>query len=234
MHPTVRAARVAGVWYVLLVAAGLVGFVYAGSLVVSGDAAATAHNILASETLYRVSIVVVVAGAVVWIFLVRSLDSLLGGINRGQASLMVTFVLVSVPLLLLQALCELAALMFMHGGSFLSAFNQSQLDALSMACIQFSGRVTDVNTVFFGLWLLPLGALVYASGFIPRIFGVLLIIDCFAYLAISLVALLNVPPPYSTVINDILILPQQAGELAFVAWLLIKGANVQAAEASAA
>ena len=234
MHPTVKAARIAGAWYLLLVVTSLFSFIYGNSVVVSGNATATAHNILSSETLYRVSIVFLLLAGVVFILLVRALYTLLSGVNRSQAWLMVTFALVSIPISFVGALFQFAAVTFMHGASFISGFNQSQLDALGMAFLNLSTQLANVNSIFFGLWLLPFGALVYASGFIPRIFGVLLIINCFAYLAISLVAMLNVPPPYSTVFQAVVLLPQAAGELSIMAWLLIKGARVQAMEASAA
>ena len=234
MHPTVRAARVAGAWYLLLVVTSLFSYIYGNSVVVSGNAAATAHNILPSETLYRASIVFVLIAAVVFILLVRALYRLLSGVNRNLAWLMVTFGLVSIPISFVGALFQFAAVTFMRGGSYLSAFNQSQLDAMGMAFLNLSTQMANLDSIFFGLWLLPLGALVYASKFIPRVFGVLLIINCFAYLAISLVAMLNVPPPYSTVFQAVVLLPQAAGELSFMAWLLIKGARVQALEATAA
>jgi hypothetical protein len=228
MHPTVRAARVAGAWYLLNVVTSLFSYIYGNSMVVSGDAAATAHNILANETLYRISIVIGLVAAVAFIMLVRALYRLLGTIDRNQAWLMMTFVLVSIPISFVGALNRFAAVTFMHGGSYLSTFSQSQLDSLGMAALNMSSQVANLNSIFFGLWLLPFGLLVYASGFIPRIFGILLVINCFAYLAISLVAMLGVPPPYSTVFQAVVLLPQAAGELSIMAWLVIKGANVQA------
>ncbi len=73
MHPTVKAARIAGAWYLLLVVTSLFSFIYGNSVVVSGNATATAHNILSSETLYRVSIVFLLLAAVVFILLVKAL-----------------------------------------------------------------------------------------------------------------------------------------------------------------
>ena len=102
-------------------------------MVVSGNATATAHNILTSETLYRVSIVLLLVAAVVFILLVRALYSLLSGVSRSQAWSMVTFALVSIPISFVGALFQFAAVTFMRGASFRSEFNQSQLDAAGMA-----------------------------------------------------------------------------------------------------
>src|SRR5215831_1508266 len=160
MHPTVKAARIAGAWYLLLVVTSLFSFIYGNSVVVSGNARDTAHNILSSETLYRVSIVFVLVAAVLFILLVRALYRLLSDINRNQAWLMVAFVLVSIPISFVGALFQFAATTFMRGGSYLSAFNQSQLEAMGMAFLNLSVQLANLNSIFFGLWLLPFGLLV--------------------------------------------------------------------------
>jgi len=81
-----------------------------------------------------------------------------------------------------------------------------------------------VNAIFWGLWLFPFGVLVMRSGFVPRILGVLLIVNCFAYLAVSLTSLLL--PSYASVVARVAVIPEAAGELPIVVWLLIKGAKV--------
>jgi hypothetical protein len=230
-NPTVRTARIAGAWYLLLIVASLFSFIYGGSLVVEGNPAATAHNLEGSETVYRVSVVAALLAAVVWILLARALYRLLSPVHRGQASLMVTFVVVSVPLSFLEGIDQLGALTVIQGGGYLSAFSQSQLQAAGLLLIELSRQVADVNSIFFGLWLLPFGVLVYRSGFIPRVFGVLLVINCFAYLAISLVAMLGVPAQFASIYSKVVLLPQAAGELSIMAWLLIRGANLRSPRA---
>jgi hypothetical protein len=137
-QPTVRAARIAGALYLLLVVTSLSSFLYIGSLIVSGDATSTANNILASETLFRLAIVVSLVSSIVFIFLARALYRLLSGVNEGYASLMVSFVLVSIPISFLGGLMQIAAVQLLHGASFLSGFDPDLLRALAMFFLNLS------------------------------------------------------------------------------------------------
>ena len=106
-----KTARMAGALYLVSAIAAGVPLIYvSGTLAVAGNAAATAGNILASETLFRASMVSELAGAVIFIFMVRALYRLLVGVDKAQASLMVTLVLISVPITFLNVLMEVAAL----------------------------------------------------------------------------------------------------------------------------
>ena len=229
-HPTVKAARVAGAWYLLLVITGAFSYMYLPSLIVPGNATATANNIVASETIFHIAIIAELTEGVVAIFLSLALYRLLKGVNKEYASLMVILgALVSVPILFLNVLNEFAALILLSGANFLSGFNQAQLDSLSMVFLNLHSQGLAVSQIFAGLWLFPFGILVYRSGFIPRIFGILLVVNGFAYLGISLVSLLSLP--YGNVIDLVLLPPQALGQLSIVAWLLIKGAKVQSMNA---
>jgi hypothetical protein len=95
---------------------------------------------------------------------------------------------VSIPIALLNVLNEIAALTLIHGADFLSVFDEPQRDALAMLFLNLHFQGFMVAQVFWGLWLIPFGVLVFKSGFLPRILGVLLIIACFGYLTNSLVA----------------------------------------------
>ena len=129
-----------------------------------GNAGETASNILASETLFRIGIMGELISAIVLIFAVRALYRLLSGVNKGYASLMVTFVLVSVPISFLNVLNEIAALELLSGASFLGVFQKSQLDALVMVFLNLHSDGLDVVNIFWGLWLFPFGVLVYIFG----------------------------------------------------------------------
>ena len=219
-----KTARIAGAPYLLSAAAAGVPLIYIPSaLIVDGTATATAHNILASETIFRACIVSELIGAIVFIFLVRALYRLLSGVNKTHASLMVTLVLVSVPITFLNVLNEIAALTLMHGAYSLSVFDNSQRDALAMLFLGLHGDGANVANIFWGLWLLPFGVLVMRSGFFPRILGLWLIADCFALVAVSLTGLLL--PSHLNVLNRVAILPE-LGELWMIAWLLIKGVRM--------
>jgi hypothetical protein len=230
MQPSLKAARIAGALYLLLVVTSLLSFAYLGSLIVPGDATATANNILASETLVRIGILVGLAASIVFIFLARALYRLLSGVNKGYASLMVNLVLVSIPITFLGAAAQIAAVQIIHGANFLSVFNQNQLNALAMVFLNFSNQISAANSIFFGLWLFPFGILVYRSGFIPKIFGILLYINGAAYLANCF--LYFVLPGIASAAAPVLIVFYLVGEPPMVGWLLIKGVRVRSVAAN--
>ncbi len=233
MHPTDKAARIAGALYLLLVVTGVFTVIYVPrTLYVPGNATATASNILAHETLFRLGIVDGIISTVIFIFLVMALYHLLSGVDKKHASLMVALVLVSVAVGLVDVVNNVAALVLVRGADFLAVFDKPQRDALAMLFLGLDGQVL-VNQVFWGLWLFPFGLLVMRSGFLPRILGVWLIINGFAYLTISFTGLLL--PQYQKMVSSIAF-PALLGEVAIMLWLLIKGAKVQplAAPASSA
>jgi hypothetical protein len=193
-------------------------------LIVPGNATATASNVLASEMLFRIGIVAALLSSVAFVFLVMALYRLLGGVNKTHASLMVALVLISVAIGFVNEVNNIAALILFRGAEFLSAFDRSQLDALGMLFLRLRGQGLVVNEIFWGLWLFPFGLLVMRSGFIPRILGVLLIINGFAYVVASLTSLLA--PAYANLVERIALIPA-TGELWVMLWLLIKGVRAQ-------
>jgi hypothetical protein len=162
-------------------------------------------------------------GAILFVFLVRTLYRLLTGVDKTYASLMVTLVLVSVPITSLNVLNDIIALTLLHGAKFLSVFDQPQRDALAMLFLGLHGDGITLANIFNGLWLVPFGILVMRSGFIPRILGMLLIADGCALVAVSLTALLL--PAYLDIVSRVAIIPE-LGELWMMAWLLIRGVRV--------
>jgi Domain of unknown function (DUF4386) len=231
MNPTRKTARIAGALYLLSAATAGVPLLYVPSaLIVSDNAAATANNILASEIVFRACIVSELVGAILFVFLVRTLYRLLTGVDKTYASLMVTLVLVSVPITSLNVLNDMVALTLLHGAKFLSVFDQPQRDALAMLFLGLHGDGTNLANIFNGLWLVPFGILVMRSGFIPRILGILLIADGCALAAVSLTALLL--PAHLDIVSRVAIIPE-LGELWMMAWLLIKGVREQPLPAAA-
>ena len=223
MNSTKKTARIAGLWYLMISIPGAFSLLYIPShFIVSGDAGATASKILASEFLFRIGILSEVIGFLGFIFVVRALYRLLSGVNKSYASLMVTLMLVSIPISLLNVLNEIAALKLVRGGGYLSVFDKGQLEALAMLFLHLHFQGFVVAQVFWGLWLIPFGILVYKSGFLPRILGVLLIIACFGYLANSLDGFGVLPHGVSSVVGQLTIC-----ELPIILWLLIMGARDQ-------
>lgn len=219
--------RYAGVLYLLT---SLVGFFAMGyvprTLIVHGDAAATAGNIASHETLFRLGIAGELVGQAGFIFVALALYDLLKGVNRRQASLMVTLIVVSIPIAFLNELNTIAALVLIRGADFLSLFDKPRRDALAMLFISLHGHGFGVAEIFWGLWLFPLGLLVYRSRFLPRFLGGWLLLAGLAWVSLSLTGM--VAPQYE---DRVYTLSQPAffGEIAFMLWLVIKGAHPPAA-----
>jgi hypothetical protein len=223
MHPTNKAARIAGAIYLSLALTAPFSQMYIpGKLIVRGNATATAANVLNHETLFRLGIVADLFTSVIFICVGLALYRLLRDVNRTWASAMVAFVLVSAGIGFLNVLNNIAGLILFRGADFLAVFEKPQRDALGMLFLRLHNHGEFINEIFWGVWLLPFGLLVYRSGFLPRFLGVWLILNCFAYVALSLTALLF-PPYYERAFQ--LSMPVLFGELAIILWLLIKGAR---------
>lgn len=227
MHPTDKAARVAGAVYLSMVLTAPFSLIYVPSkLIVSGNATATAENILAHETMFRLSIFGDLVGQVIFICLAIALYRLLSGVNKTWAGLMVAFVLVSAAVGFLNTLNNIAALVLFRGGEFLIVFDKPQRDALGMLFIRLHNQGIFIDEIFWGLWLFPFGLLVFRSGFLPRFLGVWLMINCFGYVVLSATALFF-PDYYQAAFRYSQ--PVLFGELVIMLWLLIKGAKVPTA-----
>jgi hypothetical protein len=228
MHPTDKAARIAGAVYLSLVLTAPFSLLYVpGKLIVTGNATATANNVLAHETLFRLGIVGELFGSVIFILLGLALYRLLNGVNRMWALTMLAFVLVSASVGFLNVLNYVAALNLFRGADFLAPFEKPQRDALAYLFIRLHSQGEFINEIFWGLWLFPFGLLVFRSGFLPRFLGVWLILACFVGVALSMTALLF-PPYYDTAFK--MAQPVLFAELAILLWLLIKGARVKMPE----
>jgi hypothetical protein len=215
--------RFAGLLYILFSIPGFFAMEYVpGKLIVHGNAAATASNIAASETLFRLGIAAQLICHAGFIFVVLALYHLLKGINRRHASLMVTLLVVQIPIAFLNELNSIAALALVRGADFLSIVDKPQREALAMLFLNLHFEGLVVDEIFMGLWLLPLALLVYRSRFLPRFLGVWLAIDGFAWVILSLTEVLS-PQYYDKVFTYSQ--PAFFGEVAFMLWLVIKGAR---------
>ena len=225
MSSTKKTARAAGLLYLLLGIPAAFSLTYLpGKLIVQGNATATAANILASESLFRLGIASQLIAAIISIFLALALYRLLKSVSQQRASLLVILVLIQVPITFLNEVSSLAALMLVRGADFLSVFAKPQRDALAMMFINLHDQGVIASQIFWGLWLFPFGLLVFRSGFLPRFLGVWLLLNGFAYVALSFTGLL-LPPYYKTVFNASL--PVLLGGMMVALWLLIVGAKEQ-------
>jgi len=224
MNSLNKNARGAGLLYILGSVAGFVRLIYIPTkLFVHGNAAATANNILAHESLFRWGIVSSLLCSALWIFVTLALYRLFKGVDHGLAVLMVILgSLMVVPLFFVNSVTDAATLLLARGEDFLSVFDKAQREALAMLFLRLHHNLDLANEIFWGLWLIPLGLLVYKSRFLPRILGVWLIIACFAYLAHSVTGFLF--PQYEDKVFSIASVIN-LGEVAFMLWLAIMGVN---------
>jgi hypothetical protein len=223
-----RQARVAGLLYLLLALTAPFGLVYVPlALIVPGDATATADNLRASEWILRAGIASELVHQVIAVFLVMALYRLFRPVDETQARLLVILgALVSVPIVFVNVLNDVAALILVSDAGYLSAFERPQLDALAYVFLRLHSQGIVVASVFWGLWLFPFGLLVVRSEFIPRVFGYLLMIAGVGYVVSSFTEL--VLPQYAPLVTQITGL-LVFGELPIVFWLLIRGARARPA-----
>lgn len=218
-----RSARIAGLWYLLLAVTGGFGqAVIRGSLVVLGDTTKTIENLLAHETLFRFAAVSDLACQVLQVFLGLALYHLFRDVDRRQARLLLFLVAVMIPVAFLNVLNEWAALIILGGGGNGAGFSTEQIHALAMMFLQFNSQGIVIVGIFWGLWLLPFGILILKSDFIPKVFGVALMVGCASYLADSLTWLIL--PSFGKTVSNIAMIGMLIGEIPVLLWLLIVGA----------
>src|SRR5215467_6644995 len=214
-------ARVAGLLYLIGSIAGVFGILYGPSLIVPGDAAATARNILANASLFRLSIVSALLDQIIFIFVVLALYQLLKPVNQNMAVLMVIFLLLSIPIAMLNELNNVAVLFLLSGADSLKVFTADQLHALVSFFLDLHALGLNIAFLVGAPWFFPMGYLVFKSGFLPKVLGVLLLINGFGYLIDSFAALLFPN------LNVNIVLFTGWVEVVFALWLVIKGVNVE-------
>ena len=232
MRTTKQQARHAGLLYLVLGLFAPIGLLYVpGKLIVSGNAAATAENLRASGWLLRVGIASELIHQAIAVFLVLALYQLFKAVNESYARQVVVLgALVSVPIVFVNVLNEVAALTVVGGADWLSVFDRPQLDALAYLFLRLHGQGITVASIFWGLWLFPFGLLVIRSGFIPRVLGYLLMIAGTAYVIAAFTTL--VLPRYAALVDRIA-LPFEVAELPIIFWLAIWGARSRPTDATA-
>jgi hypothetical protein len=215
-------ARMAGACQLLeAITATLGQVIVLNKLVVSGNAAATAANILGHERLFWLgfaSSLIGVAFHIAWALLMYVL---LKPVNRSLSLLAAFFVLMSCAMQALTSLLYLAPLLILQGGSSLSAFTAEQLQALALMFLKLNQYAFNIDLVFFGLWCVLTGYLIFRSTFLPRILGVLLAID-----GLGFVTYLYPPLAYHLFI-PYLAAASALGEIPLELWLIVMGVNAQ-------
>jgi Domain of unknown function (DUF4386) len=215
-------ARMAGVIAWITTTAGFAAIVR-GRLVVYGDAAATAHNILAHELLFRLAF----AGDVIatlYIVYTLILYNLFRPVNRSLSLLAAFFSLVGCAIGALNCLFLLAPLVVLGGAQFSSAFNVQQVQVLALMFLKLHAQGYNIGMVLFGSYNLLIGYLIFRSTFLPRILGVLLAISGLCYLITCFANFLS--PAFAAHLLPYILVPGGA-ELLLALWLVVVGVNVQ-------
>lgn len=224
MTPLSKEARFAGLLYVLASAVGVVRLIYIPSaLFVEGNAGLTATNIAAHEPLFRLGIVSSLVAAALWLWVTLALYRLLKRVDQDLALVMLILGgLMQVPLFFVNSASDVAALLFARGADFLSAFDKPQRDAFAALFLNLHHHLDLANAIFWGLWLIPFGLLVYRSSFLPRFLGVWLMLACLAWLALSMAGFLL--PAYEDRVQ-VISQPLSLGEVVTMLWLVVMGAK---------
>lgn len=216
-------ARAAGFCYLIVVVTGIFSLAYVPSkLIVNGDLAQTSRNISENQLLLRFGILSSVLCYLAFLILPLILYRLLSHANKTLGMLMVLFAVVSVPISLLNLQSRYAVLSLVNGADFTRILDQSQIySQLGILLNQYSNGIL-IAQIFWGLWLLPFGILVYRSGFLPRIFGILLIAGCFGYL-VNFTCRTLMMDFGTTALASYITLPAALGEIGICLWLQVRG-----------
>jgi hypothetical protein len=217
-------ARIAGFLYLIIIAAGFFAEGYVrGSVIVSGDAAATAHNILASEQLYRLGGAAEFVTLFCDVTIALILYNLLRPVNRSLALLAAFFRLVFTAVYAVLSLAHFAPLVLLGGASYLAPFTPDQLQAMAYLSLKLHALGYNVSLVFFGIHCILIGGLIAGSNFLPRIIGAMLVIAGACYLINSFANF--IAPTLADQLFPYILLPGLVAEGSLALWLFVIGVN---------
>jgi hypothetical protein len=223
-----KAARVAGIGYLIIFVLGIfANFFIFGGLLVRGDAAATANNIMANGLLFRGGMLSWLIVLICDIVIAWALYIFLKPVSKSLSLLTAWFRLVYVTIFGITQLNLLFVLLLLSGTDYLAVFDTNQLQALAMLFLNGHNLGFLIGLVFFGVHLLLLSYLIFKSSYIPKILGVLLILSSLGYLIDSFANfLLPNYADYETIFLLLVAIPGIIGELSFTLWLLLKGTKI--------
>jgi hypothetical protein len=218
-------ARTGGLFYLVIIAMAMFaeGFVR-GRFVVSGDAAATAANIVGSQTLFRAGLAADLVNCALDVAVAVILYVLLRPVSRNLALLAALLRIAADTILGFVGLLHLAASVILGGGDYLMPFSAQQLEALAYLALKLHGLGYSISIVFFGFGCAVLGFLIYRSTYLPKLIGVLLVVTGFCYLFDSFATI--VAPSFSARLYPWPLLPGFVSEVALCFWLIVKGINL--------
>jgi hypothetical protein len=216
-----RLARMTGILYFLVILTGVASEAIARNfIIVPGDIATTVYRITAYEWMFRLAFVISLARFAVLVLMVLALYRLLGPVNKDWSLVMVALALLSIPIGMVSLLFQYAAPLLLSSSGYSTLFTTEQWHAQVLFFIDMQ-TLGDKASQSLAIWLLPLGYLIYKSGFLPRTLGVLMVIAGWGYVTDLLVFFLL--PNLNWQIAGFAFL----AELPFPCWLLMKGVNVE-------
>ncbi len=221
-----RNAHWAGLIYVLLVITGMISLAYVpGQIMVHGDSAQTLANLRAYETLFRFGLIAGLGCQVLYILLPLVLYRLLKTVDEPKARLMAILAIVSVPISFVAYSHKFDILSLLGNTNVSAGFDSAQINAQILLALTSYNNTISMASLFWGLWLLPFGYLVFKSGFLPKILGLFLMAGCFGYV-IELLGTTLWPTTFNASgISTFISLPSAIGEIGIAFWLLIMGAK---------
>jgi hypothetical protein len=219
-----KTARMAGFLYLIYIVATMIAQVSRTKLIVFGDAIATAKNILASEWLFRIGFMSDVLAGVLFLLAAWALYVLLKPVNKNIALLFLLLNLGGVAVQCINMLNLFCAVLLSSGAGYLKVFQADQLQALAMFFLDLQENGFMIAQLFYGAWLFPLGYVVFKSGYLPRVLGIVLMVECFGWLMYPFQFFLF--PSYG-VISYLSFAVGFIGEFSLTLWLLIMGAKDQ-------
>ena len=219
-------ARIGGALYLIIIAIGLFGEAFVRDrIIVSGNATATAKNLMASESLWRFHIAAELLLLICAVVLLMILFVLLKPVSRELMLLATFFNLVSIGLEAATAMYLVVALFPLGNAAYLEAFSSGQLYAMASLALKSHGYGFGVSLLFFGCFCMVIGRVIFRSGFLPKVIGALMQIAGLCYLTNSFALILS--PALANRLFPSILLPAFVGEASLCLWLLVKGVNVQ-------
>ncbi len=217
-------ARIAGLLYLIEIAGHGYGMFVLSSLVVRGNAAATAANILASEPLFRLGFAANFIAIAAYVGVTALLYVLLKPVNRTLSLFAAFFSLTGCIVFAANLVNHLSPLLLLEHAHYLAVFRTDQLQALALTSLRFYNQGFNISMVFFGFYCLSIGTLIFRSTFLPRILGPLLMIAGLGYLINSFAAFLS--PGFATPLPfPGLLAPGIVAEGSLMLWLIVVGVN---------
>ena len=213
-------ARMTGVVYLLYFLTAIFSEFLLRGIVVSGDATATANNVLAHESSFRLGLGVGLLATACYVAVTALFYHMFKPVSKNLSLIAAFFSLVGCAIQAFSSVFRIAPFVILGGSPYLSVFGAEQLRALALMFLQFHAQATSVSLIFFGLYCLMIGYLIFRSAFLPRILSVLMVLAGLGWLTFLSPPLGNSLIPYNELLGGL-------AEISLMLWLLVIGVNIQ-------